>query len=485
MAVNGRVVVGESRPSPTPTGLARTATRYLWHPPAEIEAELPGDFTLSIDAMVGRDGVRRFAPADGIGLAKFVVTASLGGLALLAWKKRLTAEQRFSYHAMRLVYQLAGGFREHLDRRFTRVSELYVSGAGSAGFGSHLLPDGLGLDASGIGTPWSPADLVARGRAAAAARGRDAGPAGWIRLGLYEAARLKPIDVTRLTSSECAAIVRMALFDFGPHDGPLGEGKAEAIQGRLLAAIERLDGPAFRRWLFEDLDNLVHGIAKQTSGGVRLSRPEVRQGLLDLAFDSYRYVGDCVHVQMRAFAASLPEPLTRDERLLFEAIYAKQDSLGGLPLVLLSDRFEWLREGVFGVWDSPADPAGAGALLRLLEYYGTMVRARRRGDASAKAAGQSRNRDGRPAATVGFDDARDTRPDRGDRFQEIAAELLERRGVSCACGATPSWHAALPEGGPGESHGPVLLEVTCAGCLAVQTQRFSRAEFRAAGREGV
>ena len=94
MAVNGRVVVGEPRPSPTPTGLARTATRYVWHPPAEVGAELPGDFTLPFDALVGGDGVRRFAPADGVGA--FVLPASLGGYALLATRTHPSAERRFS-----------------------------------------------------------------------------------------------------------------------------------------------------------------------------------------------------------------------------------------------------------------------------------------------------------------------------------------------------------------------------------------------------
>ncbi len=384
---------------------------------------------------------------------------------------------------MRLVYQLAREFREHLDRRFAQVSELYVSGAGSAGFGSHLLPDGLGLDAGGTGTSWSPADLVARGHAAAAALSRDVGPAEWILLGLHEAARRNPFDISRLTPSECAVIVRMALFDFGPHRGPLGGGKADAIQERLFAAIERhheLDGPAYRKWLFEDLDNLVHGIAKRKSGGVRLTRSEVRHGLLDMAFDSYRYVGDCVHVQMRAFAASLAEPLNPDERRLFDPTYARQDGFGGLPLVLLRDRFEWLREGVLAVWDAPADPAGAGALLRLLEYYGTMVRTRRRGDTSKKATGKSKNNDCRPAAILAFDDTRDARPDHRDRFQELVEQLLDRRGVSCPCGKTSGWHANLSDGGNRSPNGPVLVDINYEGCDHSLTLEFSEAEFRSA-----
>ncbi len=181
---------------------------------------------------------------------------------------------------------------------------------------------------------------------------------------------------------------------------------------------------------------------------------------------------------MRAFAASLAEPLNPDERRLFDATYAWQDGFGGLPLVLLRDRFEWLREGVLGVRDSPADSAGAGALLRLLEYYGTMVRTRRRGDTSKKAAGKSRTNDGRPAAILVFDDTRAARPDRRDRFQELVAELLDRRGVSCPCGTTSGWHANLSDGGNRSPNGPVLVDIYYEGCDHSLTLEFSEAEFR-------
>ena len=130
------------------------------------------------------------------------------------------------------------------------------------------------------------------------------------------------------------------------------------------------------------------------------------------------------------------------------------------------------------VWDAPADPAESGVLLRLLEYYGTMVRTRRQDDISKKSAGKSRTNDGRPAAVVAFDDARDARPDRRNRFQEIVVELLERRGVSCPCGTMSDWHANFSDGSNRSRDGPILVDINYEGCNHSRTLKFSEAEFR-------
>lgn len=150
----------------------------------------------------------------------------------------------------------------------------------------------------------------------------------------------------------------LALFDLGPVAEALDETVARTVEDRLLAALERHvgdDTADFDRWFFTNTDNIVHAIAKQKKGGGRVPREVVRQALLELVFRSYRYVGDCVHLQATAFARALPDPLTGEERALFESLYRKRPYLGGLPLVLLRDRFAFLREAVLDVWAVPHD----------------------------------------------------------------------------------------------------------------------------------
>ena len=51
-------------------------SRYTWSPPPEIAGELPQGFSLSLESLTGRDGVRRFSPTlPGPG---FILNASIG-----------------------------------------------------------------------------------------------------------------------------------------------------------------------------------------------------------------------------------------------------------------------------------------------------------------------------------------------------------------------------------------------------------------------
>ena len=181
-----------------------------------------------------------------------------------------------------------------------------------------VLPGRVGLDGEGRGDRWTVAELIGRGRAVA---GADAGEAGLIAAGLLEGARLDPLDPARLSQDEALGLVRMALFDAGPA-GRVGEADVRAVTRRLLEALRRHlgdDAEAFRRWFFDDLDGLVHSIAKRKKGGGPIPRETVRQALLGLIFDSHTHVGDCVRLQMKAFLRDLPEPLGPAERALFGA----------------------------------------------------------------------------------------------------------------------------------------------------------------------
>jgi hypothetical protein len=71
------------------------------------------------------------------------------------------------------------------------------------------------------------------------------------------------------------------------------------------------------------------------------------------------------------------QSLTSDEASWFQQMNFKQPHFGGLPFVLLVDRFSFLRGPVWELWSNPADPAPIGVLHRLLDYYEQMATRRR------------------------------------------------------------------------------------------------------------
>ena len=171
-----------------------TQSRCTWRPPPDLASELPPGFLLEFDSFAARDGVRRFVPVKPT--EAFILEAATGGITLLAREHQLTAEHRFGYRFHLLLFQKSARLREHLARSFVRYMDLCIPKSGQTDGDSHVLPDDLGLDVNGNGTPWVPAILLARGREEATEIGEpDSGTARLIRLGLLVAARRNPIDL--------------------------------------------------------------------------------------------------------------------------------------------------------------------------------------------------------------------------------------------------------------------------------------------------
>lgn len=476
-----QIVPTDSEPhalaSPAGKPTAGTISRYTWRPPPGAKGEFPPGFCLTFDCHTRTDGMRRFVPTEGI--PGFLVRAALAGYTLLNLHTELSPEERFSYHATRLIYQMAKGFSEFLNRTFSRPSELYTTEAGRiSGDTEHILPDDLGLDATGRGIRWTPRELIERGRDAAANPGALA-PARFITLGLVEAARLNPLDPATLSEAGARAFIRLALFDLGPATGPLDESVIEEVQGRFLVALEAhiaKDTGAFRRWCFNNINNVVHAIAKQKRGSGPIPRAQVRQALLELVFHSLIHVGDGIHRLMAAFACSLPEPLSEVERAHFDSLYQKQRHYGGLPFVLLHDRFDFLRDAILNVWDDPSDIQRVGVVLRVLSYYSTMVSRRREADRRYKARSWHRNDQNRVAQTLPLEPDLDLGADlRPQPFQEVASALRELHQASCPCGTTQHWHANLI----GEIGSPrsIVIQDTCGACKHTETRTILRNVF--------
>ena len=474
--------------SPTPVvegALIAEMSRYTWRPRAVLRSELPHGFRIEMDCMTARDGSRRFTPAGGV--EAFLIKASLGGLALLSEDKGLDAEWRSSYHAMRLIFQRAPLLREHLARSFKRESDLVVAGAERAGRGrKDILPERIGLDPGGRGRRWTVAELIRHGRAHAVAAGDpNPDPARCIASGLFVAARLDPLDPARVTQAEGLGLVRMALFDLGPA-AKVTEAVRQVVNRRLLDLIEPLlgvDAATFNRRFFAGRNNLVHRIAKQKKVGGPVARDVVRRALLDLGFDALTYVGDCVCLQMQAFLQALPSPLDERDRAWFAALYFKQVHLGGLPLILLRDRFAFLKEAILDILAAPGEPGPVGVLLRLLQYYEEMTTARRAVDRGLKRRDIHNRATGKVARTLPVDDEMSGPSTAGgnDFFQEIVAQLVEDRGIHCPCPEGGAWKGRLRDNKTGGEM--LIIDIECEKGVHSERIEVTRGEFKEIGQE--
>lgn len=454
----GRVEVGPVRKGPGPGLKSQSCT---WHPPAGHEAEFLPGYRLEMIALTGRDGCRRFVPAKD--LSQLLLPASAAGLGLLKIRHRTTPQQRFSHHVMQFIFQWSRLFTEYLGRAFRRLSDLTVCRGNAE---ASALPEGVGQDERGCGKGWSPKRLVRAGREAG---GESVTEADCVRLGLLAAARRNPLPLVGLTAEAASKVVRMALFDFAPTDPVPTATVAGAVEERLLAAIERhdqKDGEKFWGWLFGDLDNVVHAIAKQKKGGGPIPRPAVRSALLDLTFRSFHHVGAGVAEQFHAFAAALPAPLTEAERRFFDVLYTPSPYWGGLPLVLLRDRLPFLREAIFDLLERPADEHAVGVVLRLLDWYGQMARRRRIADREAK----------RPLLVA----KEASGSDGMEEFTAIATVAIRRAGYRCQCRSSDGWIIRVD--GKDIHADPISLSVGCQECGEVDWRAVSRSEFEAAGR---
>ena len=186
---------------------------------------------------------------------------------------------------------------------------------------------------------------------------------------------------------------------------------------------------------------------------------------------------------MQAFLLTLPTPPTAGERAAFQAVYFKQAYLGGLPLVMLWHRFDFLRGALVDLLADPVDGRRIGVLLRLIQYYAEMAGKRREVDRSY---GRCRGRRGPGGGVPGIrgldDDPSDgTATTANPTFQRIADRLRRERGIACRCGDdVPGAAKLLGDEGDGDAIG---IGIECLGCGRSATLVVTREEFGRAGRE--
>ncbi|MEA1950626.1 MAG: hypothetical protein U9N87_04535, partial [Planctomycetota bacterium] len=189
-------------------------------------------------------------------------------------------------------------------------------------------------------------------------------------------------------AQEVPDLVRMALFSIDYAEGDPSEEHLENVTGRLLQAIHRhLDEPqkAFDKWFYGPNNSIVKQIAQQKlKQGGKLKRKEVRQAILHLGWQAYEHVGQCINALMQTIKNSMPDPLSDEEKRLFEHMYESRPYYGGLPAAILVERMDFLRPAILAIWEQPEEQKHVRVLYRMMWFYAAMVSKRREADRLSK-----------------------------------------------------------------------------------------------------
>lgn len=426
---HGRIEItpipAEFRPKSSAAALIRSRQLYRWHPPCHLIDQLPSWYSLTLQCIERKDGIRQFFPVtpaivEGMNLGEgaqhvttpggLVLVASLGGAAILTERGESEAG-RLGYHEMRLLNAYIRHRREYFGKTTRLEKVLRVCGGARVDSSArNILPEDLGRSADGRGQPWNIKRLMYEGREAA----REAGianpmPEQILRFGLLAAPRDRYLN---MDVSETAFLVRMALFALGPSADRVPDDGLEYVADQVRQSLldHRQDTKEkFRRWV-EDADtNLVRRIEKRKD--CKLKRPQVRNAILELGWRSFRSLGRCVGSQMYAFQQALPEPLSDDEELLFRWAYLGGPELGGFPLAVLHDRLPFLKEAVLTVWNQSGDPLALAGIRAMLYYYWELASNRRAADRTIKQQAQAQREHGRPLIVSLLEDSADHHED--------------------------------------------------------------------------
>jgi hypothetical protein len=442
--------------------------RYVWRPTGKLSEQVPPGFELNLACITGPDGLKRFFPVDDF--ETFIDLAFMGGLAVLDQHPGLDPERRWTFRMMYALFRRARRTRERLKRKFRSPRDLWICRSGQSVQGKTVLPDSLGKDAAGDGKTWGVDRLMREGRAACEAAGiADPTEQDQIHYGLVAAARRNPLQIQ---AGEVANLIKFALFDPNLLTGKKPDSKTVAyVFARVAAAVSNHlgdDAEPFRAWFSGPKSSLISQVAQQKlEPGGPLDRGEVRRALLELAWDAYTYVSQCIDAMMRIFLRIIAEELGAAEIRLFQQMHLRQPHFGDLPLVLLVERFPFLEAVIWEIWQDPADPEAIGTLHRLLDFYREIATCRREADRTIKKVQPSPNKQGKAPLLLPYDAQIHDGVGTGQSTPADAVTLAEAsecydyirimKNISCPC-QHPEWsHHADPDSAQ-------VVSYTCSQC---------------------
>ena len=447
---------GETRPTSESTW-----ETFVWTPSAELSHLLPENFEITIAAK-GEYGHRQIWPSDGAKALQ--LGASLAGLAILESTGRLSVEHRGIYDKMRFLFQVGWRRRERIGvRKSLTEDELYVRKSDALGPNADILPDDFGLTHDRAGKRWTVGQLMAEGRREALNCGiAEPSKQEQIYYGIDAESETRPNDVTGNTVAQIRNFLRFVSFDMGPSNSEVDDELKARVFGRLFDAFRNHlhdETDIFDRWFFSNFNGIVFQISNHKKPDGKIPRECVRQAIIELAFDSWAYVGQTVDVFMQSVADAVEPPLTTGERSTFDAMYKCNPQMGNLPLFLFFMQFPVAEPAVLRILTDPNDPIVWGRFHRVLQTYGTMVSRRRLADnKKKKSIGRNRTIDLEHDLASGNDQSII-----GDMsILEIAQAFLIKQDFKCKCRTELDWKVQVAQNP--ESPESVTFAVTCRGC---------------------
>lgn len=361
--------------------------QYTWRPPYQIDSRTPDDFDLSFCCTADGNGCRRFTPLHDTGA--FLQFAGVLGHLLLEDRNETCSDLPLTNDEFRLVGNYVRHTREFIGptRRFEQ--QVRITSDGTAGGGEEsrdILPSDLGLDDRGNGERWGYGQLMDEGLAAAKAAGVR-NPTLKMRFahGLDAAARLAPHG---LQDGEARFVIRNLLFSFAASVFAPERAGVEAKRASQEFVVKELkvvikdhlydSTEKFEEWMNDRSSNLFRRISKKKH--CPTGRAGVRQIIAELGAQAMWLQGDGVDVAMRAFRDTIPTPLTSYEGKLFDLMYLKQREFGDLPLVMLTDRFDFLSPTILSMWNHPDDENALRIFYRVATWFQEILEKRRDGD---------------------------------------------------------------------------------------------------------
>jgi hypothetical protein len=171
--------------------------------------------------------------------------------------------------------------------------------------------------------------------------------------------------------------------------------------------------------------------------------------LLELGWEAFVYIGQCIHVWAYDMQKAMPIPLTDSERRAFEGLYFCQPEFGNIPLVLLAEKLQFVDTVLDDIVNSPGKKAPIQVLYKLLHFYSVMVYKRREADVRIKESrkstrkwlnketGQTYNVADRSGQLQDADDL-DSRVEDKDILNTIYKQVAKIKNLNCKC-PQPEW----------------------------------------------
>lgn len=378
---------------------------YFWFPGKSLKKQVPDGAAVILRCEASRNGERRFSPI-GTGnrsldpFLPFYLYAFTCGLAILIKSRKMTKRERQSYRAMYFLFQRAQKMRQHIRHLFKSKKDLTVVRSGLRSkeeSESHILPWQFSAATKAMGYPQSVDGFLARGQKEAKKSGvSHPSVTQKIHYGLVALARLAPKP---LKPDEMVRVLKSVLFDLPAPAKRIDEQTRQLVDTettavdpetkdlvteRILVAIWPHLGDTsavFNDWFWGRHNSFIKQIAQQKkSPGGELDPSVVERVLLERGWEAYEYVGQCVQTWARDMVEAIPEPLTEKERRAFETLYFCRPEFGGIPLILLAEKLQFVDTVLEDIVNNPGKDRPVQVLYQLLQFYAAMVANRREAD---------------------------------------------------------------------------------------------------------